>query len=411
MCEKSDGIRCLLWFTNVNALETHYLIDRNNDYYHVSGLHFPRPAPAPTQHNPRPETDFASAHEQTLLDGELLVDTYPDGHQRLKYLVFDCLAVDNNLLIQRTLDKRLGYFKDFILKPYHALWAKFPEDASKFVLTVEEKRFQFADGISLMFDEIIPKLKHGSDGLIFTCRETSYKFGTDDNILKWKPAEENSIDFKLELTFPANDIGAMQEDEVHEFDFDVIPKFTLNVRYDHDYEPDYEMFAEPHEWEKMKEWALEHETGLDGVIVECHKDSENRWRLNRFRDDKKEPNFHTVVQKVLKSIKDAVNKNELAAASPTIRDGRKQRQAKGEREALIRRQEDERRQHAHEQRQREMKQKHDEQKRQEQVQSEDRVHSKTPTSAEREDTSSNHDEAEQESPKGTSTRVTSEYSE
>lgn len=37
-------------------------------------------------------------------------------------------------------------------------------------------------GIQMMFDFILPKLPHGNDGLIFTCRTTPYKFGTDEHM-------------------------------------------------------------------------------------------------------------------------------------------------------------------------------------------------------------------------------------
>ena len=136
-----------------------------------------------------------------MLDGELLYDTYPDGRRVLKYLVFDCLTLDGEDLTARPLDKRLAYFMEKIWTPYNELVTRFPDD-TQFLFVLEKKDFQLSYGTELMFKEIMPKLKHGCDGLIFTCRETPYHYGTDENILKWKPAEENSIDFRIKLEFP-----------------------------------------------------------------------------------------------------------------------------------------------------------------------------------------------------------------
>jgi mRNA guanylyltransferase len=41
LCEKTDGIRCLLYCTEDDAgNEIHYLIDRKNDYYFLKGSGF-----------------------------------------------------------------------------------------------------------------------------------------------------------------------------------------------------------------------------------------------------------------------------------------------------------------------------------------------------------------------------------
>ncbi|KAG9695843.1 mRNA-capping enzyme subunit alpha, partial [Aureobasidium melanogenum] len=49
LCEKTDGIRCLLYFTTFtdgnNHLEAHMLIDRKNDYYNIDNEHFHFPLP------------------------------------------------------------------------------------------------------------------------------------------------------------------------------------------------------------------------------------------------------------------------------------------------------------------------------------------------------------------------------
>ena len=47
-------------------------------------------------------------HRDTVLDGEIVLDVYKDGRQRLKFLVFDALVVDRKSLLQRNLSTRLG---------------------------------------------------------------------------------------------------------------------------------------------------------------------------------------------------------------------------------------------------------------------------------------------------------------
>lgn len=101
LCEKSDGVRCLMYFTRDGDKEVHYLIDRKNDYYWVQNLHFPKPN----------DDSFQSFHTDTLIDGELVLDDIGDGKRMLRYLVFDCLLLDNKPLMKRMLDKRLGVGK------------------------------------------------------------------------------------------------------------------------------------------------------------------------------------------------------------------------------------------------------------------------------------------------------------
>lgn len=98
LCEKSDGIRCLMYFSREGDKEIHYLIDRKNDYYYVPYLHFPM-AGDPT---------FSTFHTETIIDGELVLDTVAPGKRVLKYLVFDCLVMDKKSVMERTLDRRLA---------------------------------------------------------------------------------------------------------------------------------------------------------------------------------------------------------------------------------------------------------------------------------------------------------------
>ncbi|KAF9882683.1 Dcp1p-Dcp2p decapping enzyme complex alpha subunit [Aspergillus nanangensis] len=326
VCEKTDGIRCLLYFArgdpDSEQPEIHYLIDRKNDYRYVPGLHFPLPG----------DDTFQSFHVDTLIDGELVNDTYEDGTQQLKFLVFDCLVIDGQSLMHRTLDKRLGYFQEKVLKPYNAMYKRFPEEKTHRAFAVEDKSTQVSYGIEMMFRDVIPKVKkiHGNDGLIFTCRSTPYHIGTDPHILKWKPPNENTIDFRMRLEFPILEPDTDDEaDGVTEPypDYDAIPICHLFVGLNaNEYRYFDEMHVSAEDWDSMKALQLP----LDDSIVECFRDEQGRWRFHRLREDKADANHYTTVDKVLQSIKDRVTEDDLIRAAPAIKTAWKKRQAEEE---------------------------------------------------------------------------------
>ncbi|KAJ2975203.1 hypothetical protein NUW58_g8425 [Xylaria curta] len=119
VCEKSDGLRYLLYMTaDEEGQEVHYLIDRKNDYWFIDrgNLHFPLP------------NDRLKFHTATILDGELVIDTLSDGRKEPRYLVFDCLALGSRVLMDRELSKRLGYFQEQVFKPYRRLMDHYQEE-------------------------------------------------------------------------------------------------------------------------------------------------------------------------------------------------------------------------------------------------------------------------------------------
>jgi mRNA guanylyltransferase len=194
---------------------------------------------------------------------------------------------------------------------------------------MEMKSMQFGYAIEMMFQQVLPNLAHGNDGLIFTCRTSEYKHGTDPHILKWKPENENSIDFKLRLDFKQ-----LQPDEQDRaegitepyYDYDSQPTCNLFVfegdgREDSWYS---ELILAEGEWEKLKSEGHP----LQDRIVECYKDDKKQWRYMRFRDDKENANHSSTVASVIGSIEDRVTKKDLADAAPIIRTEWKRREAK-----------------------------------------------------------------------------------
>ncbi|RGP80618.1 mrna guanylyltransferase [Fusarium longipes] len=321
--EKSDGIRYLLYSTtDENGNEAHYLIDRKNDFWFIRNrsLHFPL------------ESSPEAFHTNTLIDGELVWDTRPDGKREPVFLVFDCLVLDGQLLMERTLDKRLAYFTQRFYRPYKKLYQEYPQEKEYQPFYVELKEPQLAYAIDMMFRDILPNLKHGNDGLIFTCRTTPYKHGTDTHILKWKPPEENTIDFRLRLSFPQVDPTESERREgITEpfIDYDSIPKAELYVFKGNSGPDKYEFFHDAYineeEWETLKSLN----DPLDWRIVECNIDEHGRWRIVRFRDDKNEANHTSVTKSVLQSIEDRVSEKDLYRAAGDIKNAWKARASRG----------------------------------------------------------------------------------
>ncbi|KAF2497371.1 mRNA capping enzyme, alpha subunit [Lophium mytilinum] len=323
MCEKTDGIRCLLFLTFSNNEDgsfraEHFFIDRKNNFYQVPpGLHFP--------HNSEPHNETIFTYG-TLLDGELVHDFVAnDPRPRLMFYIFDCLAVDGENITKKPLDKRLGKLHVNFFEPLSIWRQRHPEAQGRAPFHVKLKAVHSPYHVSDMFKHILPTLPHGNDGLIFTCKSTPYRFGTDEHILKWKPPQENTIDFKLRLgEFPTFDPQDGEEGEIP--DFDAMPdRFMLLVQHSNNqYKPfQHDLYIEEAEWEILK--ALEQP--LDGRIIECYREPSGRWRYKReedgtprWRDDKKDANHISTVNSVLESIEDPVTEEDLIAAEGRIKE-------------------------------------------------------------------------------------------
>lgn len=286
--EKADGIRCLLYSTIHEGQTESYLIDRKNEYYFLPfGL---------------PKRD--SWLTDTILDGELVIERTSDK-ETLLLMFFDAICIDGNYIGHKPYTKRIGALRELVVIPYQERLRRNPALAASYPFKMVQKRLELSYNVHRVF-ESMGKYHHKTDGVIFTSSVAPYRVGTTAKMLKWKPSDENTVDFlvlkpplrKLTHSPPRSDfhLGVLQSDKTHT-DFG-------------------ELILEK---ELQEEWKT---SPPYGRVIECRYDPHwpNHWRFSRFRDDKTTANHVSVYDSIMQSIEDNVEKQQLTDASPAIKE-------------------------------------------------------------------------------------------
>ncbi|KAL1515643.1 hypothetical protein AB1Y20_002261 [Prymnesium parvum] len=308
--EKTDGVRYMLLILK----DATYAIDRNFAMKKLPPMHFP-------------SREADCKVDRTLLDGELIVDDAEDGGLRHRFLAYDACCVNGRNLVPEPLPIRLLHLRREVLAPRYAAAAD-GHDFSAEPFVVEQKDFfsmgqlpnifsQVAAGSHgskwlYAFNDPLRKLVHGNDGIIFTPVIDPYIPGTCQTLLKWKPANMNSIDFKLcsewrtESGYPSPRFKIHVADRSSLMEYDWI---TLNDedyrRFSRDPGADtriIECVYDP-EW-VTKEYA-------DGPTWDVYRERKGGWKFERIREDKKLPNDIRTVESIKQSVADGVSGQEL----------------------------------------------------------------------------------------------------
>ncbi|RKO94015.1 hypothetical protein BDK51DRAFT_25725 [Blyttiomyces helicus] len=195
---------------------------------------------------------------------------------------------------------------------------------------VEMKKQERSYGLHVILAEI-PKLKHPSDGLIFTPVKLPYTPGTCDKLLKWKPPEQNTVDFKIKLV--------LDKDRKRHYHLTVLAppppggttaaNLHAHVFYDH-FSPDADL---------AERWRNSSPDGRVGefiydpqkvtVVIEngyAAHEKNGGWNFLSFRDDKDCGNDEKTVASILLVLKDGVTKEMISANSDSIRKHWKERE-------------------------------------------------------------------------------------
>ena len=317
---KADGTRYLLLIHRAGT----YLIDRSN---RVTRVQMRWPAPLPVDPNTKqPIKDpkiVPTFHSGAILDGEMVVDEIPGSNIKVRrFMIFDLMALNGESLVNCPFGVRWDLIDKYIEKPRRLeadaisrgklnIGYQYNEEPFR----VRRKGFWPLEKAKSLLDNFIPKqVAHESDGLIFQPYDDAYVPLTCRELLKWKFAHLNSVDFKLKLE-RNKDMKANGES------IQVTPVLQLlkPLKRGMWHIEDVEKLFPPGSGNqgstppsKIIFPGIESLDVLENQIIECSWDNENKaWKFMRERRDKVMPNADHVCLKVWDSIQDDIKEPEL----------------------------------------------------------------------------------------------------
>ncbi|XP_033846919.1 mRNA-capping enzyme [Periophthalmus magnuspinnatus] len=265
---KADGTRYMMLINGKNQV---FMVDRDNSIFHIGNLEFP------FRKDPRVHLS------NTLLDGEMIIDKV-NGQPVPRYLIYDIIKFNGQPVGQCDFNIRLVCIEKEIISPRMEKMKTGQIDKTKEPFSVRAKPFfDIHASRKLLEGSFTAQVSHEVDGLIFQpCGR--YRPGRCDDILKWKPPNLNSVDFRLKITKVGGE--------------GLLPQ-TVGLLYVGNYD---RPFANMKATKELKVY--------DNKIIEC-KFENNSWVFMRQRVDKSFPNSYDTAMAVCKSIQEPVTKEIL----------------------------------------------------------------------------------------------------
>lgn len=247
VCEKSDGVRHVMLVFTFEGTKLSVIINRAMEITMIP-LSLPK-----------------NTYLGTVLDGELIND-------RL-FLIYDAVKVNGEFIGDQNLIDRL-----LLAEPIITGALKLATNP----VVLRMKNFVNLDDLENLQMNQIPMLDYKSDGLIFTPVNEPVRTGTHETLFKWKPQEQNTVDF-LARVLPT--------------------KWVLYVQEKGQYYIECEL-----QFHQAPQWLT------DGAIVECQymfADTPRWWKPIGLRTDKSHPNNRRTYYNTLTNIKENIQWREF----------------------------------------------------------------------------------------------------
>ena len=271
---KADGTRYMILL----CADGVYLFNRENQVRRV-WVRFPN------------FSDPNSTNRQniTLLDAELVVDKdAATGRLERRMLIFDVMYLDGMPIMMEPFSRRFDAIDSHVMTPRKHAQQKRVLDWYNWAMEpfkVRRKDFWELRATDKVLKKLIPQLSHESDGLIFQCWTDPYVPRTCHELLKWKYAHMNSVDFQLKVDYSTGGVPLLyvqQGRDLVQVSRDII----------------FEKAEDPSDFHLK--------------IVECFWDEKRRsWVYMRTRTDKSTPNSLDTYENVKISIADEITEEVL----------------------------------------------------------------------------------------------------
>ena len=266
VCEKTDGERYMMVALMFEGKKKCVFVNRSFNMFEV------------------PINLKKSAYDGTILDGELYEDTL---------MVYDAVWVNGesvwDLNLMKRLDAARGIMKSIIYMK-----------SDKFRLKC--KTFHEMRDFGKFMDEYLPTVQQKVDGLVFTPVNEPIRLGTHETMFKWKPQEQNTVDFLMKWE-PSRETPGFKPGR---------PTWRLYVQEKG------KLFFEseiPHGRMEDKPWFE------DGAIVECQYITWEEplwWKPLKRRTDKNYPNNRRTFYRTIVNIKENIKMKEFLDCRPNF---------------------------------------------------------------------------------------------
>lgn len=290
LTEKSDGIRYLLYVVATSHGPEAIFVDRSGSIYRAPGS----------------KRLGYYLGVNTIVDGEIVFNR---SYRRPMFLIFDILAMEGKSYLSKPFNLRLHALNGSVNERIETYLTKNASDPNCLLalrkkyfrknelgnllrwMTVEEGHRVYREG---------DRRHHKSDGLILQ-PNTSYKFFSDEELLKWKWPELRSVDLQVTMTTESIALNSIAKEGNSQVLVDVTRRGSTSVglaKYD-----SFRLRGDIRQWNPPMS---------NPIIAEFIYDTDfGQWRYCKLRKDKNRPNYISVVMNVLMEQAENVTIEEL----------------------------------------------------------------------------------------------------